>query len=450
MNESIPNISANTNIYDCVGIGFGPSNIALAIALEENGLLQNSLFLEARDEVLWHPGMLIEGTDIQHNPLRDFVTPRNPCSPYGFLSYLKSKNRLFDYLNLSAPFPPRTEYAGYVSWVAEQFTNYVQFGVQVSSVNYASDEFDNDLIDIQSSDGVHFYARSAVIGCGRSRYIPTEFSELLSDDVIHSDDYIWAKQKWSQNSKKPKIAVIGGSQSAVEILLDLSERCEVVGVTRSFGFKQKDLSPFTECIYYPDFVNYFHNAQSSEQNNITKELWRSNYSAADHDVINALNFKLYEQKVTGKQDIQLYQNSVIENIECNPEKNTYTMHLIDRYNQQSHIITVNGIIFATGYKNFGKLENQEPYHPLLEVIASNLVFRDDGGPDVLLDYRLNIQNSSVPVYLNGLCEASHGFGDAGSFSILSIRGDVIASSLKKQIQQRPQATTNQLGVTGHV
>lgn len=385
MDKSLLNGTGNRKIYDCIGIGFGPSNIALAIALEERGLLENSLFLEARDEVLWHPGMLIEGTDIQHNPLRDFVTPRNPCSPYGFLSYLKSENRLFDYLNLAAPFPPRTEYAGYVSWVAKQFAQYVQLGLQVSNVTFISDECNDRLIQIQSSHGKCFYARSVVVGSGRSRYIPSEFKELLSDNVIHSDDYIWAKQKWLQNTNKPKIAVIGGSQSAVEILLDLSESCDVIGVTRSFGFKQKDLSPFTECIYYPEFVDYFHGAKSSEQNNITKELWRSNYSAADHDVINALNFKLYEQKVTGKHNIQLYQNSVIESIGCNPEKDAYKMHLIDRYNQQSNIITVDGVIFATGYKNFGALENQEQYHPLLEGVASSLVFRDDGGPDVLRD-----------------------------------------------------------------
>ena len=450
MDKSLLNGSGNANIYDCVGIGFGPSNIALAIALEEKGLLENSLFLEVRDEVLWHPGMLIEGTDIQHNPLRDFVTPRNPCSPYGFLSYLKSENRLFDYLNLSAPFPPRTEYAGYVSWVAKQFANYVQFGIQVSNITSVSDEFDNGLIGVQSSNGTCFYARSVVVGCGRSRYIPTEFRKLLGDNVIHSDDYMWAKQRWLQNSKKPKIAVIGGSQSAVEILLNLSESCEVIGVTRSFGFKQKDLSPFTECIYYPEFVDYFHGAKPSEQNNITKEFWRSNYSAADHDVINALNFRLYEQKVAGQNDIQIYQNSVIENIEHSPEKDAYTLHLKDRYNQKTNVVIVDGVVFATGYKNFGALENQEPYHPLLEGVASSLVFRDDGGPDVLRDYRLNIKNSSAPVYLNGLCEASHGFGDAGSFSILSIRGDVIASSLEKQIQQQPQAVTTQLGVAEHV
>lgn len=449
MDESVLDGCDRPRIYDCVGVGFGPSNIALAIALEERGLLENSLFLETHAEVFWHPGMLIEGTDIQHNPLRDFITPRNPCSPYGFLSYLKSKERLLDYLNLPMVFPPRTEYAGYVVWVARRFANYVQFSTQVSDVSYASDECGSDLIRMGSTDGRCFYARSAVIGCGRSQYVPVEFKNLLCEDIIHSDDYIWVKKKWLESWKNPRIAVVGGSQSAIEILLNLSESCDVVGITRSFGFKQKDLSPFTERIYHPEFINYFYNLPVVFQNEITKDLWRSNYGAADHDVINALTLRLYEQKVTCRQNIQLHQNSMIKKIEANPETNEYKISLVDCYNQNAAIVEVNGIIFATGYKNFGNLENQEPYHPILEGIASNLVFREDGGPDILRDYRLNNKCSAPNVYLNGLCEASHGFGDAGSFSILSIRGDVIASSLQEHIKSK-QIQSKIVGLGGAV
>ncbi|MGU9962636.1 MAG: SidA/IucD/PvdA family monooxygenase [Candidatus Halichondribacter symbioticus] len=451
MNKFIPNNYVDSHIYDCVGIGFGPSNISLAIALEERGLLHNSLFLEAQDEVRWHPGMLIEGTDIQHNPLRDFVTPRNPCSPYGFLSYLKNQNRLFDYLNLAAPFPPRTEYAGYVSWVGKQFTNYVKFGAVVNNISIAQNKSVGQVLEIRFNDGQCYHARAVVLGNGRSINIPSEFSDLLCENVIHSDDYIWAKKRWLNNKKNPTIAVIGGSQSAVEILLDLSVSCSVVGITRSFGFKQKDLSPFTECIYYPDFVDYFHGAGVQSQNQITKELWRSNYGAADHDVINTLNFRLYEQKITKKQPITLHQNSLIKKIELSFEKSKYQISLADRHNQKLKSVFVDGIIFATGYKNFGKLENQENYHPLLEGIADNLVFRDDGGPDVSRDYQMQTKGQAPLVYLNGLCESSHGFGDAGSFSILSIRGDVISASLQENLYpQKPLKKHTTIRSTVHV
>ena len=450
MNNHFTAANVTPHVYDCVGIGFGPSNIALAIALEEKGLLDNSVFLESRDQVRWQPGMLIEGTDIQHNPLRDFVTPRNPCSPYGFLSYLKSEGRLFDYLNLSAPFPPRTEYASYVAWVASQFLKHVRLGEHVKSVANVLTSAGENLVEIQSDTGAKYFARSVVIGSGRSQNIPSEFSRLLGDNVIHSDDYIWAKEKWGKHSEKLKIAVVGGSQSAVEILLDLSGTCDVVGITRGFGFKQKDLSPFTECIYYTEFIDYFHGSDVASQNQITRELWRSNYSAADHDVIDALNFKLYEQKVTGKRAVEILQNSKIEKIEAVSDSKAYKLHLRNRHSKDRDAVVVDGIIFATGYKNFGSLENQEPCLPLLEGITSDLTFREDGGPEVLRDYRLSGSDLPVPIYLNGLCEASHGFGDAGSFSILSIRGDVIASSLQMQLSQGSSNTANSSGVAAYV
>ena len=37
------------------------------------------------------------------------------------------------------------------------------------------------------------------------------------------------------------------------------------------------------------------------------------------------------------------------------------------------------------------------------------------------------------LFLNGLCESSHGIGDAGSFSLLSLRAKTIAESLRKQL-----------------
>ena len=46
MHTILDNIEQQDGIFDCIGIGFGPSNIALAIALEERGLLQSTLFLE--------------------------------------------------------------------------------------------------------------------------------------------------------------------------------------------------------------------------------------------------------------------------------------------------------------------------------------------------------------------------------------------------------------------
>lgn len=420
-------------VYDCVGIGFGPSNIALAIALEENGALENCVFLEARERVAWQPGMLLEGSDIQHNPLRDFVTPRNPRSPYGFLSYLAAKDRLFEFLNLDAPFPPRLEYAGYVAWVAEQFSHAVRLNATVDAIELVDDPGHGRLISVSSAAG-RFLARTISFGPGRSAHIPEVFLPHLGARVAHLNDYLWSIERWKAEGLK-RIAVIGGSQSAAEIILDLAGRapdCEVISISRHFGFKLKDVSPFTERIYMPEFVDYFFNAPEREQNAMTRELWRSNYGAADHDVIAALQLRLYEQKITGSERISVLFNQSINSVEAQPSGGL-SLALSDRCSGSARDLAVDAVILATGFRNFGSGENQETYHPLLEGLASMMRFRADGGVAVNRDFSLGYVPEAGPmpqVYLNGVCESSHGFGDAGSFSLLSTRSACIAEAIK--------------------
>lgn len=417
------------HIFDCIGIGFGPSNVALAIALQEIGALDNCLFVEAEDDIRWHPGMLLQGADIQHNPLRDLVTPRNPGSPYGFLSYLKAAGRLFDFLNLSAPYPPRTEYAGYVNWVGRQFLDYVELNTRVVVMDYETDRAGVPLVALTLHDGRRLLARTISFAPGRSKFIPPLFQDKLGPDIVHLADYRFARDRWLERHKTPRVAVVGGSQSAIEILLDLAGRSKVTGISRGFGFKQKDLSSFTEQIYYPGFVDTFFNAGEGLQAHITRELWRSNYGAADPDVIEALNFKLYEQRVAQGDEIEILHNTEIAKVEGHGRE--YKLTLIDKMSRSARHLEVDGIVLATGFRNFGKAENQEPYHPLLEGLANRFAMRSDGGMLIERDYRVRTVSGleTAPVFINGLCEASHGFGDAGSFSLLSIRSEQVARAL---------------------
>ena len=83
------------HIHDLIGIGFGPSNIALAIALDEQrqaGQAKDALFIERQPCFAWHPHMLLENAHMQISFLKDLVTPRNPGSRFSFLNYLHSKS----------------------------------------------------------------------------------------------------------------------------------------------------------------------------------------------------------------------------------------------------------------------------------------------------------------------------------------------------------------------
>lgn len=58
---------SSSKVYDILGIGFGPANLAIAVALAELNLervqnskgVMSSLFLESQDCFRWHPGMMV-------------------------------------------------------------------------------------------------------------------------------------------------------------------------------------------------------------------------------------------------------------------------------------------------------------------------------------------------------------------------------------------------------
>ncbi len=60
-------------MYDFIGIGLGPYNLGLACLTAPVDDL-DGLFLEARPDVSWHPGMMLDGTRLQTPFLADLVT----------------------------------------------------------------------------------------------------------------------------------------------------------------------------------------------------------------------------------------------------------------------------------------------------------------------------------------------------------------------------------------
>jgi len=68
-----------SSIYDLLGVGFGPANLALDIAItetaEENPSLSLSrVFLDSKPNQVWHPDLLLPSSLLQINVLKDLVT----------------------------------------------------------------------------------------------------------------------------------------------------------------------------------------------------------------------------------------------------------------------------------------------------------------------------------------------------------------------------------------
>ena len=141
------------NIFDLVGIGFGPSNLALAVALHEEAEQQNSrslrtIFLEAKPEFSWHPGMLLEDMSIQVSFLKDLATLRNPRSQFTFLNYLKVNGRLDSFINLQEFFPTRLEINDYFKWVSKHFDSQVFYGKTVTELRPLSLNQEEVVVDV--------------------------------------------------------------------------------------------------------------------------------------------------------------------------------------------------------------------------------------------------------------------------------------------------------------
>lgn len=431
--------------YDLIGIGFGPANISLAIALDEIGWNGSVHFIERCDGPSWQPGMLLDGTDIQHHPLRDLVTPRNPQSKYGFLSFLSAQGRLFEFLNLGIPFALRKDYAAYIRWVARQFdpvVSYSQEVVDVSVVPGGQCLGEGLKYEVRTKDGRSFRARALSFAPGRTPLVPGVFASHLGDRVVHFTHYLGALARWKQESEVRSIAVVGASQSAIEIVLDLRRQLpttEIHNIQRGFSYQLKDTSPFTEHAYFPEFVDYFYRMAETRQRAMSFSIRRSNYGAADHDVIHQLYLAMYEQRLDGQTTIRLYTNRDVERVTTDGSR-SIILDLVERNDGDRTALNVDAVILATGFRNFGSDEEQELFPPLLSKLVPYARRRESGSLSISRDYRLETKAGSrqlPPIFINGLCESTHGLGDAGSFSLLALRSWRIAISLIEALGVKP-------------
>lgn len=427
-------------VLDVLGIGFGPSNIALAIALEERASPLSVLFLESRPGPQWQPGMLFGGSDIQNHPLRDLVTPRNPRSRYTFTNFLFEHDRLFEHLNLGLTYPMRLEYAQYIAWVASHFEAQVHYERRVGEIRAVEDERLGPLYEVLCQDGERYRARSVVAGPGRTPYVPQPLAGLATPHIVHLTDYLPALARLRARlgeQRAPRIAVVGGSQSAVEILLHLSEewpQAEVLGLSRRFGYRLKDSSPFTGEVYFPEFVDLFYAADAAQKNRLRADLHLTNYAAADGDVLDRLYQRIYMNRLQGNERLQVWRCAELQGARLDGER-----VLLDVQRQDLggvvQALACDLVISATGFRDLGGAEHQERCPPLLQGLLPGLALDAQGCIQIAYDYTLRRPpgQRGGPLVLNGLCESSHGMGDAGSFSLLALRSKTIADALEQQL-----------------
>ncbi|KAB7832662.1 SidA/IucD/PvdA family monooxygenase [Streptomyces mobaraensis] len=436
-------------IHSVLGIGFGPANLSLAVTLEELGYTGRSRFVERAADFQWQDEQLIDGADIQNNPFRDLTMPRNTGSAYTFVNYLASQGRLTDYLHLNAKFPLRREYAGYLRWVADSFRDAVDYGRSATRLTVA-DTADGEVFRLETDDGREYLGETVVIGTGRSPRIPPVFRRSLGPTVFHATRYLSSLRRL--RGRALRVAVVGGSQSAIEIVLDLLGRddvAQVVSVQRGIGFRLKDTSPYSRRVFLPEFIDYFYPLPAETKRRIRAELRSINYAACDQDVIDRLATVQHEYALKGSDRLRLMPFSEVSEVAPHGSGGVHRLVVRDVNNDTRSVYDADVVVLATGFRDFGLGPDDEPYHPLLADVADRLALTEEGIPAVARDYSVPVARRAygsrpLRLYLNGLCEASHGMGDAGALAVLSARSTDIAESLMPE----PEGVLGPDGVLG--
>lgn len=411
------------HIHDLIGIGFGPSNIALAIALDEHGQrgrVTDMLFIERQQRFAWHPHMMLDGTHMQISFLKDLATLRNPCSPFTFMNYLHEKHRLQDFINLKTFFPSRHEFNDYLAWAASHFEDRCRYGEEVIEVLPDRPRGDVHHLRVRSrdADGLEHerWARNLVVSVGGKAHIPACFQPLRHDArVFHSSTYL---RDIAAHPDARRIAVIGAGQSAAEIFMDLHGRHgapKVDLIMRARSIKPSDDSPFVNEIFNADFVDHVYSRTDEERRALLNEFWHTNYACPDLELIERIFKVFYEQRVANGDRHRFLRRYEVHGVGVSDSGIRLT--LMDLNSGQESSACYDAVVLATGYE-------RDAHKTLLAPLAQHL-----GDFSVGRHYRLRGTPQFKPaIFLQGACEASHGLSDT-LLSVTAVRTGEIGHAL---------------------
>lgn len=425
-------MSVHTQEYDVVGIGFGPANLAIAIALEEQAELDGLqyCFLEKQPRFEWHGGMLLEGTRMQVSFLKDLATLRNPASRFTFVNYLHDQHRLDSFINMGTFFPTRVEYNDYMRWAADQFSDRVHYGQEVIAIEPVEQGGEVEWVRIRSrlADGSEkeVFTRNLVIGIGGYPRIPAVFAGKMGDNMVHSSRYKHEYERFGRH-EAPRIAVIGAGQSAAEIYLDLMNqypRGNMDLISRSRALHPSDDSAFVNEIFDPAFTDTIYGRPEAERRDFLQQFSQTNYAVVDMAEIEQIYERLYLQKITGKEQHRYLSNRDIVAV-VNDGK-TVQMTLRDKDTGVEQVEEYDGVVLATGYNRDGHERLLAPMGDWLSVQGIERC------------YRLPMaEGCHANVFLQGCCEETHGLSDT-LLSILAVRSQEVVDALLRR-EKRPAA-----------
>ena len=414
-------------VYDLVGVGFGPSNLALAIAVQEHNddapaNPVTAVFFERQASFGWHRGMLLEDATMQVSFLKDLVTLRNPASRYSFLCYLQDRGRLIDFINHKTFFPLRVEFHDYLEWAAAKVGDVVHYGSEVTEVVPVVRDGVIEAFDVlaRTADGLvtSCRARNLVVATGLRPILPSGVQ--LGERVWHSRDLL---TNVGRVEKADRFVVVGAGQSAAEITAYLHEKfptAEVCGVFSRYGYSPADDSSFANRIFDPAAVDDYFDAPAEVKTMLMNYHSNTNYSVVDNDLIEDLYRRVYRERVSGASRLRLLNMSRLAGAHEEGDRVAVNVEMLTT--GELTTLDADVLICATGYAPV------DPF-PLLGDVADRCARDEFGRPLVDRDYRIRTDGSmTAGVYLQGGTEHTHGI-TASLLSTSAVRSADILTSI---------------------
>ncbi|WP_286247339.1 lysine N(6)-hydroxylase/L-ornithine N(5)-oxygenase family protein [Streptomyces graminofaciens] len=437
--------SGPDSIYDVLGIGFGPSNLALAIALHEHTVRavgEDGLrigFLEKQRQFGWHRGMLIDDATMQVSFLKDLVTMRDPTSDFSFLCYLRDRGRLVDFLNLKTLFPLRIEFHDYFEWAAARVEHLVEYSAEVVSVKPVTEDGEIRYFDVASRDTENpgrltvRRTRALCVATGLEPHLPPGAER--SERVWHNSELLPRVDRLTSTGTPVRRAVVlGAGQSAAEAVDYLHRSfpdAEICSVFAKYGYTPADDSPFANKIFDPGAVDLYYGAPREVKQSLFDYHRSTNYSVVDMELIEALSQTMYREQVQGRERLRMMNVSRLREVEAGTDDVRVTVEFLPTGERED--LACDLLVYATGYQPRGIGTN------LGEV--GKLCLRDDEDAlKVGRDHRVaTAPNVSADIYLHGGTEHTHGLTST-LLSTTAVRaGEICASLLARRATDHPKA-----------
>ncbi|MEJ2885649.1 lysine N(6)-hydroxylase/L-ornithine N(5)-oxygenase family protein [Actinomycetospora aeridis] len=442
-------------VLDVLGVGFGPSNLALALAVQEHNERSPAsgrvaaAFVEQQAAFGWHRGMLLEGATMQVSFLKDLVTMRDPTSPRSFLNYLQGQGRLADFINTKTMFPSRVEFHDYLEWCAADVRHLVSYGTRAVAVHPVPgpdgtvEELDVVLRDAQGDTASTrvVRTRNLVLATGLVPWLPPGVQR--GDRVWHNSELLFRLADLTLAAPRSRrYVVIGAGQSAAEATAHLHDRedaAEVHSVFSRYGYSPADDTSFANRIFDPEAVDHFYAAPGEVKQMLMDYHANTNYSVVDPELIQDLYARAYQEQVAGRQRLHVHGASRIAGVrEPATEGADIEVEVEFLPTGRTHTITTDVVVYATGYR---------PIDPsgMLGDVGAWCRRADDGELLVERDYRLHaVHPLRAGVYLQGPTEHTHGISST-LLSTTAVRAEEILDSVLGHRRPVPEVEHDEAG-----